>query len=129
MLNTTTERGRSSDACPVCGRHELALIDFPEVTATGYMPANEILGMGEPTEPSPPAIGCLACGSEWPSVEAFREALTAAPGSAAPETAPEVDEDFDLSVADDGDDADADEAAGEPAAGDAGVEGAEGNRA
>ena len=68
----STERSR--DACPVCGEHRLALVEFPEATATGYLVANEIVGMGEEQASTPPAIGCLACGAEWPDLAAFRAA-------------------------------------------------------
>jgi hypothetical protein len=68
---------RSRDACPACGEHELAVIDFPDQHSTGYLPANEILGMGEPVAMTPPAIGCLACGAEWPDLDAFRGAAAA----------------------------------------------------
>jgi hypothetical protein len=71
---------RSALACPVCGEHRLAIIDFPETTATGYQALSEIIGMGEPTVVTPPAIGCLACGAEWPNVDAFQ----AAEGGTAP---------------------------------------------
>jgi hypothetical protein len=67
---------RSREACPACGAHELAVIDFPEQHSTGYLMANEILGMGEPSAMTPPAIGCLACGAEWPDVLAFRAAAS-----------------------------------------------------
>lgn len=69
---------RSRQACPACGEHALAVIDFPEQHATGYLAANEIMGMGEPTALTPPAIGCLACGAEWRDIDAFRAAASAA---------------------------------------------------
>ncbi len=68
------ERARSAEACPACGQHELALLDFPTVQAIGYQPYLDIIGMGEPEARVEPAIGCLACGSEWPTLAAFRRA-------------------------------------------------------
>jgi hypothetical protein len=65
---------RSALACPVCGEHRLAIIDFPETTATGYQALSDIIGMGEPTVVTPPAIGCLGCGAEWPDIAAFQAA-------------------------------------------------------
>jgi hypothetical protein len=63
---------RSRFACPKCGEHQLAVIEFPDQRTVGFEPANEIIGMGEPIVMTPPAIGCLSCGAEWPSLEAFR---------------------------------------------------------
>ena len=51
------------------------MITFPEQRTMGFAPAFEIIGMGEPVVLTPPAIGCLACGAEWPSVEAVRAEL------------------------------------------------------
>lgn len=65
---------RSRLACPVCGAHRLAIVEFPEQRIGGYQPYFEIMGMGEPTVVTPPALGCLDCGAEWPSLEAFRAA-------------------------------------------------------
>ena len=70
-MNAMSDRSRY--ACPRCGEHRLAIIEFPQQHSTGFVPANEIIGMGEPTVLTPPAIGCLACGAEWPTLEAFRE--------------------------------------------------------
>jgi hypothetical protein len=64
---------RSAKACPVCGAHQLSLLEFPSLSTVGYQPYNEIVGMGEPGESSLPAIGCLACGAEWPDLAAFRQ--------------------------------------------------------
>ena len=70
-MSPTSERSRY--ACPRCGEHRLAIIEFPQQHSVGFVPANEIIGMGEPTVLTPPAIGCLACGAEWPTLESFRE--------------------------------------------------------
>ena len=37
---------RSGEACPECGRHELELISYPDVDATGVRPYDELLGFG-----------------------------------------------------------------------------------
>jgi len=73
----TDESTRSDQACPACGAHELALIDFPSVSAVGYQVFSETIGMGEIKETTPPAIGCLNCGAEWPDLDAFRAAQAA----------------------------------------------------
>ena len=65
----------SAFACPRCGAHRLAMITFPDQRTMGYAPAFEIIGMGEPVVNTPPAIGCLGCGAEWPTVEAVRAEL------------------------------------------------------
>ena len=70
---------RSHFACPACGEHRLALIDFPEQHSVGYQPYSDIIGMGEPTSVSAPAIGCLACGSEWASLGVFHAATASQP--------------------------------------------------
>jgi len=70
---------RSHFACPSCGEHRLALIEFPEQRSVGYQPLSEIIGMGEPTAVTPPSIGCLACGSEWASLGTFHAATASQP--------------------------------------------------
>ena len=65
---------RSELACPECGEHRLSVLDFPAVPALGYQANSELLGMGELHAATPPAIGCLACGAEWPDLAAFRDA-------------------------------------------------------
>lgn len=69
-----TEDTRSAEACPECGAHRLAVLEFPYLPTTGYQPFAEVVGMGEARQRSGPGIGCLACGSEWADVDAFRAA-------------------------------------------------------
>lgn len=71
---------RSIEACPSCGAHRLALVEFPDVQAVGYQAYSEIMGVGELREPRAPAIGCLACGAEWSDLAAFREDRRSAGG-------------------------------------------------
>jgi hypothetical protein len=68
------EAERSTEACPVCGRHTVTLLGFPYVATMGAQPTAEILGMGELSPDQPPGIACLSCGAQWPDVGAFREA-------------------------------------------------------
>ena len=68
---------QSAQACPVCGAHELSLIEFPDISGTGYQVMNDALGMGEPDQSNQPGIGCLACGSEWSDLAAFRRGADA----------------------------------------------------
>jgi len=70
----TDDSTRSDEACPACGAHQLALVDFPSVSAVGYQVFAETVGMGEIRETTPPAIGCQACGAEWADLAAFRAA-------------------------------------------------------
>lgn len=66
------ERSRSAEACPECGAHRLAILDFPDVPTLGVQPYSELLGMGDLHATTPPGIGCLACGAEWHDLAAFR---------------------------------------------------------
>ncbi|MEX2548491.1 MAG: hypothetical protein WD830_12010 [Chloroflexota bacterium] len=65
---------RSKEACPVCGERQLTLLRFPTVDVLGVQPYAELIGMGDPSPDTPPGIGCLACGSEWPDLNSFRRA-------------------------------------------------------
>lgn len=71
---TATER--SKEACPVCGQHRLALLQFPTVDVLPVRQLDEIYGFTDPAAASntEPGIGCLNCGSEWPDLAAFRAA-------------------------------------------------------
>jgi len=66
------DEARSEDACPRCGAHRLALLRMPELDVTEYHPLDEAIGMGVAPSLEQPAIGCLACGAEWPDLNAFR---------------------------------------------------------
>lgn len=68
---------RSVEACPVCGEHRLAVLKYPHVDVVGVQLYNEIYGFGDKSSDTPPGIGCMACGSEWPDLEAFKEAAGA----------------------------------------------------
>lgn len=63
---------RSEEACPVCGKHALSLLDFPYVATMGVQPYADILGMGELPVSQEPGIGCLECGTQWASLDDFR---------------------------------------------------------
>lgn len=65
---------RSQEACPVCGQHRLTLLYFPTTDVRGVRPYDELYGMGDPAADTPPGIGCLNCGAEWPDLAAFRAA-------------------------------------------------------
>ena len=65
---------RSEAPCPVCGAHRLAMLSFPEIPGAQPSVTGEAPLGGRGTDPSPPAIGCLACGAEWRDLDAFRAA-------------------------------------------------------
>lgn len=65
------DSSRSAAACPRCGAHRLALLSLPTIDTTGYRPLDEIYGMTGGPNLEEPAIGCLACGAEWPDLAAF----------------------------------------------------------
>lgn len=65
---------RSAQACPVCGRHRLAVAPDGAPDLRQARPYDELIGMGDPVASTPPGIICLACGSEWQSLEDFRAA-------------------------------------------------------
>jgi hypothetical protein len=66
------ERSRSRDACPACGAHQLALDEDPRIDVMGVQPYSDLLGMGDLRPPGQPAIVCLACGTRWRDLAAFR---------------------------------------------------------
>ena len=66
---------------PGVRRHELELIGFPDVDATGVRPYDELLGFGAPRRDQPPGIGCRACGAAWPDLAAFRAAQSRRAGA------------------------------------------------
>jgi hypothetical protein len=65
------EETRSEAACPRCGAHRLALLNLPTIDTTGYRPLDELYGMTGGPNLREPAIGCLACGAEWPDLAEF----------------------------------------------------------
>ncbi len=54
-------------------------MELPQIPTIGAQPFNEIIGMGDPDAP-PPGLECRACGTTWPSVDAFRRAVEATDG-------------------------------------------------
>jgi hypothetical protein len=71
MTDSAETGARSAEACPACGAHRLAVLSFPDVS--GGRPAEaEVVLAGRSADPAAPAIGCLACGTEWADLEAFR---------------------------------------------------------
>jgi len=37
----------------------------------GVQPYSDLLGLGDPEPDTPPAIECLACGTQWRDIDAF----------------------------------------------------------
>jgi hypothetical protein len=73
-MTEPSDAERSAEACPVCGAHRLTLLYFPDASVQSVRPLDELYGMGDKPADTLPGIGCLNCGSEWPSLEAFRSA-------------------------------------------------------
>ena len=67
---TTPQRSR--EACPNCGAHQLAVAQDEAPDLRQARPYDELLGMGDPVVHQPPGIVCLACGTEWDSLDDFR---------------------------------------------------------
>ncbi len=61
--------GGSARACPVCGRHALALERPPEIQVVGAQPYTELYRMGD--LPMPVGVRCRACDAWWPTIEAL----------------------------------------------------------
>jgi hypothetical protein len=66
-----TEVTRSEQACPVCGKHELALDELPRIDVMGVQAYSDMLGMGDLLGEALPAIVCLGCGARWRDKSAF----------------------------------------------------------
>lgn len=76
-MTTDDDSGRSQEACPVCGAHELHLLYYPSVDVTGARPYDDMLGFGDIKADQQPSIGCAACGTEWDTLAEFRAAQAA----------------------------------------------------
>ena len=82
-----TDQTASEQACPVCGKHALALDEPPRIDVLGIQPYSDIVGMGD--LPTKGAIGivCLECGTHWRDKDAFDR------NDPDPEVIPEIDDD------------------------------------
>ena len=78
-MTDSADEARSEEACPLCGEHRLTLLYFPDTSVMGVRPYDELYGMGDRPADTAPGIGCLACGSEWPDLAAFRRATEDGP--------------------------------------------------
>ena len=68
----TEAEEESQLACPVCGEHRLAVARPPHIAVMGVQPYSDLLGLGDREPEVPPAIECLACGTRWRDIDAFR---------------------------------------------------------
>lgn len=70
-----TSKGRSQDACPICGAHQLALDEPPRFEAVYPMPYHLSWALppdtGDGLMRPLPAIVCGACGTRWRDLDAF----------------------------------------------------------
>jgi hypothetical protein len=82
--DASDDSARSAQACPRCGAHRLALLSLPDIDTTGYRPLDEAYGMTGGPSLEQPAIGCLACGADWPNLAAFQAEADGADKDASP---------------------------------------------
>ena len=70
-LEAMSDESGSEQACPVCGKHSLALDEPPRIDVLGVQPYSDMVGMGD--LPTKGAIGivCLECGTRWRDKDAF----------------------------------------------------------
>jgi hypothetical protein len=87
----------SARACPVCGRHTLALERPPEIQVVGAQPYTELYRMGD--LPMPVGVRCRACEAWWPTVEALEAGEP--PSTEEPPTTDEVEPIEGLELVDD----------------------------
>ncbi len=66
-----SEEERSEQACPVCGRHTLAVDEPPRIDVMGVQAYSDLLGMGDVAPEGTLGIVCLSCETRWGSKEAF----------------------------------------------------------
>jgi hypothetical protein len=74
MTDKQSRGPASAERCPACGAHRVAMVPLPDIDVMGFQPYTDLLMMGDRPAPMQPAIACLACGAEWPDLEAFRAA-------------------------------------------------------
>jgi hypothetical protein len=91
MSDTT----RSEQACPVCGKHTLAIDEPPHIDVMGIQAYSDMLGMGDVQQRAVLGIICLACGTRWRDKAAFDRNEPEAPAALdeAPAEDPWVDGD------------------------------------
>lgn len=61
----------------------------PKFGAMGSQPYLDIVGMGDPSDPTVPAIVCLNCGRRWPDLAAFWTEVETLPGDPVTGSAPD----------------------------------------
>ena len=89
-----SEEARSEQACPVCGKHTLALDKPPEIDVMGVQAYSDMLGMGDLQNEGTVGIVCLSCGTHWRDKDAFdRGEVEPDAGSDAPPDADAGDDD------------------------------------
>ena len=66
-----TEQNRSEQACSVCGQHQLALDQPPQIDVMGVQAYSDMLGMGDLHQEGSVGIVCLNCGTHWRDKDAF----------------------------------------------------------
>jgi hypothetical protein len=62
---------RSEQACPVCGKHTVAVDEPPRIDVLGVQAYSDIVGMGDLPNEGAIGIVCLSCNTHWASKDAF----------------------------------------------------------
>ena len=62
---------RSEQACPVCGKHTLAVDEPPRIDIMGVQALSDIVGMGDLSPGGAFRIVCLSCETHWRDKDAF----------------------------------------------------------
>lgn len=75
-----SEETRSEQACPVCGKHTLALDRPPEIDVMGVQAYSDMLGMGDLPNEGAVGIVCLSCDTHWRDKAAFDRGEPDPPG-------------------------------------------------
>ncbi len=66
-----SDQERSEQACPVCGKHTLALDEPPRIDVMGVQSYSDMLGMGDLKAEGTLGIVCLSCDTHWRDKDAF----------------------------------------------------------
>jgi hypothetical protein len=95
-----SEETRSEQACPVCGKHTLALDRPPEIDVMGVQAYSDMVGMGDLHSKGEVGIVCLNCNTLWRDKAAFDR------GEAEPDEDPDAEAEVEVDFSDEDGDGD-----------------------